>query len=104
MIALHHDEWAEATGVRSASSIFLEGRCRIPFPHLRTERIPHPRWPSRREAAVRPRYHCRSRRLTPAQAEAIRALAGTKSLRSLAADFGVSHETIRAVLRQVPTV
>ena len=26
--------------------------------------------------------------------------AGTKSLRSLAADFGVSHETIRTVLRQ----
>jgi DeoR/GlpR family transcriptional regulator of sugar metabolism len=32
----------------------------------------------------------------------IRALAGTRSLRALAADFGVSHETIRAVLRQKP--
>jgi hypothetical protein len=32
-----------------------------------------------------------------------RALAGAKSLRSLATDFGVSHETIRA-LRQLPAV
>jgi DeoR/GlpR family transcriptional regulator of sugar metabolism len=30
----------------------------------------------------------------------IRAQHGSKSLRSLAADFGVSHETIRAVVRQ----
>ena len=29
----------------------------------------------------------------------IRALAATKSLRALAAAFGVSHETVRAVLR-----
>ena len=43
----------------------------------------------------------RRRRLTPAREAAIRALAGTRSLRSLAADFGVSHETVRAVLRAV---
>jgi hypothetical protein len=30
---------------------------------------------------------------------AIRSLAGTKSLRALAADFGVSYATMRAVLR-----
>jgi hypothetical protein len=30
----------------------------------------------------------------------IRALAATKSLRSLADEFGVSHETIRIVLRE----
>jgi hypothetical protein len=41
-----------------------------------------------------------ARRLTPEQEVSIRALAGTRSLRSLAAEFGVSHETIRAVVRQ----
>ncbi len=46
------------------------------------------------------RYRARPRKLTPAQESAIRALAATRSLRSLAADFGVSHETVRAVLRQ----
>jgi hypothetical protein len=30
---------------------------------------------------------------------AIRALAMTKSLRSLAADFGVSHETVRRLIQ-----
>ena len=30
----------------------------------------------------------------------MRALAQTRSLRSLAVDFGVSHETVRAVLRE----
>jgi hypothetical protein len=42
----------------------------------------------------------RARRLTTADEAAIRALAATKSLRSLAADFGVSHETVRAILRE----
>ena len=39
------------------------------------------------------------RKLTPGQEAAILALAHTTSLRSLAADFDVSHETIRTVLR-----
>jgi hypothetical protein len=38
-------------------------------------------------------------RLTPADEAAIAALAGTRSLRSLAADFGVSLETVRAAIR-----
>jgi hypothetical protein len=38
--------------------------------------------------------------LTAEQESTIRALAATRSLRSLAAEFGVSHETIRAVLRE----
>jgi transposase len=42
----------------------------------------------------------RPRKLTPDQEAMIRALAGTKSLRSLAAEFGVSHETIRIIVRQ----
>jgi hypothetical protein len=41
-----------------------------------------------------------ARKLTAEQEAAIRSLVGTESLRSLAADFGVSHETIRAVVRQ----
>ena len=47
-------------------------------------------------------YHTpRRRKLSPEQEAAIRSLAGTKSLRWLAAEFGVSHETVRAVLRAV---
>src|SRR5829696_278952 len=38
------------------------------------------------------------RKLAPDQVVAIRALAGSKSLRSLAADFGASHEAIWAAL------
>ena len=75
---------------------------RIPFPDLRTEPSLHPRWSSRRDASSRPRYHARARKLTLEHESTIRTLAGTKSLRSLAAEFGVSHETIRPVLRQVP--
>ena len=41
----------------------------------------------------------RAQKLTPAEASAIRAPAATRSLLALAADFGVSHETVRAVLR-----
>jgi hypothetical protein len=37
--------------------------------------------------------------VTPADESAVRALAGTKSPRALAADFGVSHETVRAIVR-----
>jgi hypothetical protein len=34
-------------------------------------------------------------RLAPEQEAVIRALAGTRSVRSLTAEFGVSHETVR---------
>ena len=45
-------------------------------------------------------YHTpRRRKLTHEQEAAIRAGAGNRSLRELAAEFGVSHETVRAVLR-----
>ena len=91
---------AEAMGIGSASSIRPEGLCRIPFPDLRTDPAVVPRWPSRRHASSPVRYRVRARRLTPEQESAIRTLSGSKSLRSLAADFDVSHETIRAVLRQ----
>ena len=41
----------------------------------------------------------RRRKLSPEQEAAIIASAGNRSLRELAAGFGVSHETVRAVLR-----
>jgi hypothetical protein len=45
------------------------------------------------------RYHePRSRKLSAAQYDAIRIAADGRSLRRLAAQFGVSHETIRQVL------
>jgi hypothetical protein len=41
----------------------------------------------------------RARRLSEDERAAIRALFGTRSLRSLAAEFGVGHETVRTILR-----
>ena len=45
-------------------------------------------------------------RLTEAEREAVRRLSANRTLRELAAEFGVSHETIRAVLhlREVDAV
>lgn len=55
----------------------------------------HPTGTSRREAYHRPRAQ------TFIRAEAvIRRAVGNRTLRKLAAGFGVSHETIRAVARQ----
>jgi hypothetical protein len=51
---------------------------------------------SGREAYQNPR----SRKLSLEQEAAIRRQAGNRTLRELAADFGVSHETIRTVLRE----
>ena len=76
---------------------------RVPVPDFRPVSAPFaPRWParSRRDDDAARRYRARPRKLTPPDESAIRARAGTKSLRSLAADFGVSHETVRAVLRE----
>jgi hypothetical protein len=47
------------------------------------------------------RYSQRAKGLSSAEEAAIIALAATKSLRSLAVDFGVSHETVRRVVRDV---
>jgi DNA-binding CsgD family transcriptional regulator len=58
----------------------------------------------RRDASSLPPYRARARRLTPEQEATIRALAAIKSLRSLAAEFGISHETIRTVLRALRTM
>ena len=51
---------------------------------------------SRRDSYQAPRR----RKLSPGQEAAIRAQAGNRSLRELADDFGVSHETVRALLRR----
>ncbi len=46
-------------------------------------------------------YHApRRRKLSPEQEGAIRGEASNRTLRDLAATFGVSHETIRTVLRR----
>ena len=42
----------------------------------------------------------RLRRLSPEEREAVSALAPNRTLRELAAEFGVSHETVRTVLHQ----
>ncbi len=42
----------------------------------------------------------RRRKLSPEQEAAIRAEAGTRSLREITADLGVSPETVRAVVRE----
>ena len=41
----------------------------------------------------------RRRKLSPDQVSEIRANVDNRSLRELAAEFGVSHETVRVVLR-----
>jgi hypothetical protein len=73
---------------------------RVPIPDVRLGAANSPRWPSRRDSSSPRRYRARARKLTAEQEAAIQSLVGTKSLRSLAPEFGVSHETIRAVLRQ----
>ena len=46
-------------------------------------------------------YHApRRRKLSLEQEAAIRSEAGNRTLRELAGTFGVSHETIRSVVRQ----
>ncbi len=61
----------------------------------------HPVGKSQREGY----QQLRPRKLSPDQEAAIRRLAAIKSLRELAAAFGVSHETIRTVQRrELPTL
>jgi hypothetical protein len=95
---------AERAGSTGGSNPHLQnlpgGHRRVPILDFRMGPATSPRWPSSRDAATPSRYRARARRRTVEQESAIRALAGTRSLRSLAVDFGVSHETIRAVERQ----
>jgi len=83
-------------GVGSASSIPGAGIVRIPFPSgLR--RLDTPTGPPMQGDRSR-RNHARPRKLTPDQAAAIRASAAARSPRSLAGEFGVSHETVRGTI------
>src|SRR5262245_31406243 len=79
----------------------LASPVRVPIPDFRSAAPFSPRWhtASRRQVSPPRRYSLRPRKLTAQQEAAIRALTGSKSLRSLAAECGVSHETIRAILR-----
>ncbi len=68
----------------------LSAARRVTIPDLRA-------LPRRRRGGSSGRYALRARKLTPTEASIIRALAGSKSLRSLAADFSVSHEIVRSI-------
>ena len=63
--------------------------------------------PPRRVAGYsrRPSYRAaRRRKLSPEQEAAVRAQAGKRTLRELADEFGVSHETVRSIVRTSPPV
>ena len=89
------------TGVGSARSKLLRWTNRFMVPDLRPNADSRPGASTlgHSTAITTSRYRRRPRKLTPLDEAGIRALASTKSLRSLAADFGVSHETVRATLR-----
>ena len=78
------------------------GLVRVPVPDFRPLPACTPRRSTgaRRDAPAPSRYRQRARRLTPVQEASIQSLAATKSLRSLAVEFGVSHETVRAIVRR----
>ena len=59
--------------------------------------------PTRRGAGLSgrsPYQRARPYRLSPEERESVLALAPERTLPELAAEFGVSHETVRAVLRR----
>ena len=78
------------------------GLPRLAVPDLRHASPFAKAWPacSPNDAPAARRQRQRAWKLTPAQETTIRALAGKMSLRSLAAEFAVSHETVRRVLRE----
>ena len=75
---------------------------RVLVPDLRPGLVYSPPWlaDSPRNPSCPRRYAHRPGKLTPAQESTIRALASTKSLRSLATAYGVSHETIRNIIHR----
>lgn len=79
----------ESDGLRSHNCILPPGAILIA--------VTPPRRPAvtTRQGSFTPR-----RKLTPEQEVAIQTCSAAESLRSLAADFGVNHETIRAVVGQ----
>ncbi len=99
-LSILNSRWRKRRGSNPHLQNLPSGHSRVPILDFRMGSSTFPRWPSSRDVATPSRYRGRARRLTVEQESAIRSLAGTRSLRSLAVDFGVSHETIRAVVRQ----
>jgi hypothetical protein len=95
-------EEAEATGIASlpsANGLFVPRFVPVRTdPLFAGDAIP----PVSKPRGKPSRYASRTRRLTSDEESAIVALAGTRSLRAIGADFAVSHETVRAVLRRAP--
>ena len=78
---------------------------RVPKPFTGVELVGLP--PARRtsgRSGRAPYSTQRPRQLTDEERGVIRSLAKTKTLRSLAADFGVSHETVRRMLRDAEMI
>src|SRR5262245_34717033 len=93
-------EEAEAMGLGAAPSAnWLRVPRAIPLAAGRAKVTPAP---STRQ--VRPsRYQApRPRRLTAAEEREVARLAGWRSLRHIAREFGVSHESIRSIIRRTP--
>jgi FixJ family two-component response regulator len=70
----HDDAWVEVAKAPECRAVGTSGRAAEQIDHLR--------------------------RLTSDDRDAIRLLAQSRSLRDLATEFGVSHETVRSVLRR----
>ncbi len=89
-------------GVGSACSVIPTHPIHVLVPDLRAGASSAARCasPSLREPLPLRRYRHRHRKLTSADEGTIGALAETKSLRTLAADFAVSHETIRSIIKR----
>jgi DNA-binding CsgD family transcriptional regulator len=74
----------------------FERSVRIPIPDFRPDR---PVTYTPRNGTASQRYRSRPSKLTPVQVTAIRALAHSQTLRAIAGEFGVSHETVRQAIR-----
>ena len=75
------------------------GHRRLPVLDFRRSPTTTPLWLPRPDISAPARYRARPGKLTADQEASIRILAATKSLRRLGAEFSISHETIRGVLR-----
>jgi hypothetical protein len=102
-----YDAWgplAEVGGQQSGLLTRVSATCKQVATDVSTDRGQRFRGVEALAGANQEPASARARNLTLEQEFNVPALAGTKSLHSLVADFGGSHETIRTVLRQVPAV
>src|SRR5215213_2635790 len=77
----------EATGPNQHLQNLPGWQRRVPVLDFCSSSSAHPRWPLRSRDCKSRRYRARARKLTSEQESTIRALAATRSLLSLAADF-----------------